>query len=66
MQMGTAGVQPRWIHGNSKGRWSRHPRKNLLNYRYIERLEADSVVGKLVEKRRLNNLVYVEYQSPPM
>ena len=25
----------------------------------------DSVVGKLVEKRRLNDLVYVEYQSPP-
>ena len=39
--------------------------KNLFNYRYIERLETDSVVGKLVEKRRLNNLVYVEYQSPP-
>ena len=40
--------------------------KNLFNYRYIERLETDSVVGKLVEKRRLNNLVYVVYQSPPM
>ena len=40
--------------------------KNLFNYTYIERLETDSVVGKLVEKRRLNNLVYVEYQSPPM
>ena len=39
--------------------------KNLLNYRYRERLETDSVVGKLVEKKRLNNLVYVEYQSPP-
>ena len=39
--------------------------KNLFNYRYIERLETDSVVGKLVEKRRLNDLVYVEYQSPP-
>ena len=39
--------------------------RNLFNYRYIERLETDSVVGKLVEKRRLNNLVYVEYQSPP-
>ena len=25
--------------------------KNLFNYRYIERLETDSVVGKLVEKR---------------
>ena len=42
-------------------RWGRnqHPRKNL-NYRYIERLEMDSVVGKLVEKKRLNNLVNVE------
>ena len=33
--------------------------KNLFNYRYRERLEMDSVVGKLVEKKRLNNLVYV-------
>ena len=39
--------------------------KNLFNYRYRERLEMDSVVGKLVEKKRLNNLVYVEYQSTP-
>ena len=38
--------------------------KNLFNYRYRERLETDSVVGKLVEKKRMNNLVYVEYQSP--
>ena len=36
--------------------------KNLFNYRYKERLEKNSVVGKLVEKKRLNNLVYVEYQ----
>ena len=36
--------------------------KNLFNYRYRERLETDSVVGKLVEKKRLNNLVYVGYQ----
>ena len=48
-----------------KGRWNRHPRKKTFNYRYRERLETDSVVGKLVEKKRLNNLVYVEYQSPP-
>ena len=34
--------------------------KYIFNYRYIERLEMDSVVGKLVEKKRLNNLVYVE------
>ena len=40
--------------------------KYIFNYRYIERLETDSVVEKLVEKKRLNNLVYVEYQSPPM
>ena len=32
----------------------------IFNYRYIERLETDSVVGRLVEKKRLNNLVYVE------
>ena len=34
-------------------RWgrSRHPGNNLFNYRYIERLETDSVVGRLVEKR---------------
>ena len=36
--------------------------ENLFNYRYKERLEKNSVVGKLVEKKRLNNLVYVEYQ----
>ena len=36
--------------------------KYIFNYRYIERLETDSVVGKLVEKKRLNNLVYVEWQ----
>ena len=34
--------------------------KYIFNYRYIERLETDSVVGRLVEKKRLNNLVYVE------
>ena len=41
-------------------RWgqNRRPRKNR-NYRYRERWETDSVVGKLVEKKRLNNLVYV-------
>ena len=55
------------LSGSSPGgsrvirRWGRNrrPRKNL-NYRYIERLETDSVVGKLVEKKSLNNLVYVE------
>ena len=54
------------IQGNSKGRWNRRPReKKIFNYRYKERLERNSVVGRLVEKKRLNNLVYVEYQSPP-
>ena len=33
-------------------------RKNLFNYKYRERLETDSVVGKLVEKKRLNNLEF--------
>ena len=37
--------------------------KKLFNYRYKERLEKNSVVGKLVEKKRLNNLVYVGYQK---
>ena len=38
-------------------RWGRNRRPgiNLFNYRYIERLETDSVVGELMEKRRLNN-----------
>ena len=26
----SAGVQPRWIQGNSKGRWNRRPRKKLI------------------------------------
>ena len=34
--------------------------KYIFNYRHIERLEMDSVAGKLVEKKWLNNLVYVE------
>ena len=47
--------------GNSKvGTASASLRKYIFDYRYIERLETDSVVGKLVEKKRLNNLVYVE------
>ena len=32
--------------------------KYIFNYRYIERLEMDSVVEKLVEKKRLNNLEF--------
>ena len=36
--------------------------KILFSYRYKERLEKNSVVGKLEEKKMLNNLVYVKYQ----
>ena len=36
--------------------------KNLFNYIYKQRLEKNRVAGKLVEKKRLNNLVYVENQ----
>ena len=54
---GPAPVDP----GNSKvGTASASLEKYIFNYRYIERLETDSVIGKLVEKKRLNNLVYVE------
>ena len=56
-----AGVQPWWIQGDSKvGMESASLEKYIFNYRYIERLETDSVVGKLVEEKRLNNLVYME------
>ena len=35
----------------------------MLRYFVIkEKLEKNSVVGKLMEKKRLNNLVYMEYQ----
>ena len=34
--------------------------KYIFNYRYIERLAMDSVFGRLVEKKRLNNFDYVE------
>ena len=47
-----AGVQPRWIQGDSKvGTVSASLEKYIFNYRHIERLEKDSVVGRLVEKR---------------
>ena len=56
-----AGVQPRWIQGDSKvGGRSRCLWKNTYLITDRERLEMDSVVGRLVEKRRLNNLDYVE------
>ena len=43
-------------------RWgrSRRPWKNTYLIADREGLEMDSVVGQLVEKKRLNNLVYVE------
>ena len=57
----SAGVQPQWIQGDSKvGTQLASLEKYIFNHRYIERLETDSVVGRLVEKKRLNNLVYVE------
>ena len=54
---GPAPVDP----GNSKvGTALASLEKYIFNYRYIERIEMDSVVGRLVEKKRLNNLDYVE------
>ena len=48
---GPAPVDP----GNSKvGTVSASLEKYIFNYRYRERLEMDSAVGELVEKRRLN------------
>ena len=40
--------------------WSRCLWKNTYLITDIERLEMDSVVGRLVEKKRLNNLDYME------
>ena len=62
IRLATAGVQPWWIQGDSKvgGTASASLEKYIFNYKYIERLEMDSVVEKLVEKKRLNNLVYME------
>ena len=54
---GPAPVDP----GNSKvGMALASLEKYIFNHRYIERLEMDSVVGRLVDKKRLNNLDYVE------
>ena len=56
-----AGVQPWWIQGDLKvGGRSRRLWKKTYLITDIERLEMDSVVGRLVEKNRLNNLDYVE------
>ena len=43
-------------------RWGRSRRlwKNTYLITDIERLEMDSVIGRLVEKKRLNNLDYME------
>ena len=57
-----------YLPGSSPGgsrvirRWGRSRRlwKNTYLITDIERLEMDSVVGRLVEKKRLNNLDYVE------
>ena len=51
-----AGVQPRWIQGDLKvGGRSRHLWKNTYLITDIERLETDSVAGKLVEKITWNS-----------
>ena len=56
-----SGVQPRWIQGDSKvGGRSRRLCKNTYLITDIERLEMDILVGRLMEKRELNNLDYVE------
>ena len=56
-----AGVLPRWIQGDSKvGGQSRCLWKNTYLITDIEKLEMDSVVGRLLEKKMLNNLDYVE------
>ena len=61
LKLKLVGVQPRWIQGDSKvGTASASLENYIFNYRYRERLETDSVVGKLVEIKRLNNLVYME------
>ena len=54
-----AGVQPRWIQGDLKvGTESASLEKYIFNHRYRE--IRNGVVGRLVEKKRLNNLDYVE------
>ena len=56
-----ARVQPRWIQGIRRWGRCRHLWKNTyLITDSRERLETDSVVGRLVEKKRLNNLDHVE------
>ena len=56
----TAGVQPWWIQGDSKVGTESASLENTCLITDIERLEMDSVVGRSVEKKRLNNLDYVE------
>ena len=45
---GPAPVDPGWFEGG--GTESASLEKYIFNYRYIERLETDSVVGDSVEK----------------
>ena len=59
--LSAAGVQPRWIQGDSKvGTELASLEKYIFNHRYIERLETDSVSRKISGEKRLNNLGYVE------
>ena len=58
---GPAPVDP----GNSKvGTASASLEKYIFNYRYRQRLETDSVVGRLVEKKRLSNLDLAKAEEP--
>ena len=65
---GSAETSLETVPGSSPGgsrvirRWGRSRRlwKNTYLITDIERLEMDSVVGRSVEKKRLNNLDYVE------
>ena len=49
--------------GNSKWGQRRRPWKNTYLITDREGLETDSVVGKLVEKKRLNNLARWEFSQ---
>ena len=54
-----ARVQPRLIQGDSKV-------GTELASLEITYLIIDREIRKLAEKKRLDNLVYMEYQSPPV
>ena len=57
-----ARVQPWWIQGIQSEDGVSILGNNLFNYTYKERLENDSVVGNISGEKRLNSLVYMEYQ----